>query len=204
MITRRFPAKRESRASALRGLFRIFTLTTEENIAMSHRFRRYSKRELLGSLHVDCILSVSDLGLAPGTNRWEVLRAFLDRGEAHAERLVEDRDGFVILQNIPGRQNTGAVYVYRESLQAFFWLRFGDREDDLNSEDFQNALRVHRLVRLVADAPSKAHRLGCRRRRGRRRPASQVVSPTLSQPIEFQLQETSQFLSSFDRVGKQA
>ena len=56
---------------------------------MSHR-RRYSKRELLGSLHVDYIMSVSDLGLRPGTNRWDVLRAFLKRGEARAERLVED------------------------------------------------------------------------------------------------------------------
>jgi hypothetical protein len=149
---------------------------------MSHRFRRYSKRELLGSLHVDCILSVADLGLATGTNRWEVLRAFLDRGEAHAERLVEDRDGFVILQSIPGRQNTGAVYVYRESLQAFFWLRFGDREDDLNPEDFQNALRVHRLVRLVADAPSKARGHRRHRHRGRRRAASVAVPPALSAP----------------------
>jgi hypothetical protein len=149
---------------------------------MSHRFRRYSKRELLGSLHVDYILSVFDLGLTPGTNRWEVLHAFLDRGEARAERLVEDRDGFVILQSIPGRQNTGAIYVYRESLQAFFWLRFGDREDDLNPEDFQNALRVYRLVRLVADAPAKAHQNRRHRHRGRRRTASVTVSPALSTP----------------------
>ena len=150
---------------------------------MSHRFRRYSKRELLGSLHVDCILSVSDLGLTPGTSRWEVLGAFLDRGEAHAQRLVEDRNGFVILQSIPGRQNTGAIYVYRESLQAFFWLRFGDREDDLNPEDFQNALRVHRLVRLVADAPSKAHRnRRHHRHRGQRRAASLASSQALSAP----------------------
>jgi hypothetical protein len=149
---------------------------------MSHRCRRYSKRELLDNLHVDYILSVFDLGLTPGTNRWEVLHAFLDRGEARAERLVEDRDGFVILQSIPGRRNTGAIYVYRESLQAFFWLRFGDREDDLNPEDLQNALRVHRLVRLVADAPSKANRSRRHRHRGRRRAASAAVPRTLSTP----------------------
>ena len=148
---------------------------------MSHR-RRYSKRELLGSLHVDCILSVSDLGLARGANRWEVLRAFLDRGEARAERLVEDADGLLILQSIPGRENTGAIYVYRESRQAFFWLRFGDREDDLNPEDFQNALRVHRLVRLVADATARAHRRARHRHRGRRRAASVAVPPALSAP----------------------
>jgi hypothetical protein len=147
---------------------------------MSRHHRRYSKRELLGSLHVDCILSVSDLGLSPGANRWEVLRAFLDRGEARAERLVEDRDGFVILQSVSGRQNTGAIYVYRESLRAFFWLRFGDREDDLNPEDFQNALRVYRLVRLVADAPSKAHRHRRHRHRGRRQAGSMAVSLALS------------------------
>jgi len=40
----------------------------------SHR-RRYSKRELLGSLHVGYIMSVSDLGLVPGTNRWDAAAA---------------------------------------------------------------------------------------------------------------------------------
>jgi hypothetical protein len=54
--------------------FRIFTPNAKENIAMSHRFRRYSKRDLLGSLHVDYVLSVSDPELALGTNLWGVLR----------------------------------------------------------------------------------------------------------------------------------
>ena len=135
-----------------------------------HRRRRFSKRELLGSLHVDYLMSVTDLGLMPGANRWEVLSAFLARGEARAERLVEDLDGFVILQSVPGRPKTGAIYVYLESLQAFFWLSFGDREDDLDAQDFQNALRVHRLVRLVADV-----RRGRSRNRQRRHPVSGSV-----------------------------
>ena len=125
---------------------------------MSSYRRRYSKRELLGSLRVDYIMSVSDLGLLPNANRWEVLRAFLKRGEARAERLVEEKDGFLILQSITGRQNTGAIYVYRESLGAFFWLSFGEREDDLSGEDFQNALRIHRLIRFVAGRPRHRHR----------------------------------------------
>ena len=125
---------------------------------MSFRHRRYSKRELLGSLHVDYIMSISDLGLLPNTNRWEVLRAFLKRGEARAERLVEDKDGFLILESIPGRRNTGAIYVYRECLGAFFRLSFGEREDDLSGEDFQDALRIHRLIRFVDDRPRQRHR----------------------------------------------
>ena len=128
----------------------------------SHR-HRYSKRELPGSLHVDYVMSVSDLGLIPGTNRWEVLRAFLNRGEGRAERLVEAREGFLILQSISGRPNTGAIYIYRENLGAFFWLSFGEREDDLSGEDFQNALRIHRLMHFVADRRRRWHR---GRRRG--------------------------------------
>ena len=42
---------------------------------MSNRYRRYSKRELLGSLYVDYVMSVTDLGLTPKANRWDVLRA---------------------------------------------------------------------------------------------------------------------------------
>jgi hypothetical protein len=100
---------------------------------MSHRHRRYSKRELLGSLHVDYIMSVTDLGLAARTNRWDVLRAFLAAGEARAERLVEEEDGFL-------------------------WLRFDLKEDTLNGNDFQIALRVYRLLDLIGGKRRKSHR----------------------------------------------
>jgi len=131
---------------------------------MSHRQRRYSKRELLGSLHVDYVMSVTDLGLTPETNRWDVLRAFLAVGEARAERLVEEQGGFLLLQSIPGRANTGGIYAYVERLQAFFWLRFDFKEDTLNSDDFQHALRVHHLLNLIND-----DRGGARRRRRNRK-----------------------------------
>jgi hypothetical protein len=131
---------------------------------MSHRQRRYSKRELLGSLHVDYVMSVTDLGLAPETNRWDVLRAFLAVGEARAERLIEEQGGFLLLQSIPGRTNTGGIYAYVERLQAFFWLRFDFKEDTLNCDDFQHALRVHHLLNLIND-----DRGGARRRRRNRK-----------------------------------
>ena len=125
---------------------------------MSHRRRRYSKRELLGSLHVDYVMSVTDLGLATGSNRWDVLRAFLAVGEARAERLVEEENGFLILQSIPGRPNTGGIYLYAENLQAFFWLRFDLKEDTLNADDFQLALRVYRLTAFIEEKRTSARR----------------------------------------------
>jgi len=135
---------------------------------MSNRYRRYSKRELLGSLHVDYVMSVTDLGLAPKANRWDVLRAFLKVGEARAERLVEETGGFLVLQSVPRRPNTGAIYAYIERLQAFFWLRFEQKEDTLNGEDFQNTLRVHHLVRFVSGHPETPHRHHRRNRKARR------------------------------------
>ena len=129
---------------------------------MSHRHRRYSKRELLGSLHVDYIMSVTDLGLAVKTNRWDVLRAFLAAGEAWAERLVEEVDGFLILQSVPGEPNTGGIYLFAEPLQSFFWLRFDLKEDTLNGNDFQIAVRVYHLLDLIGGKRRKSHDHGGR------------------------------------------
>src|SRR6201997_1171505 len=125
---------------------------------MSHRHRRYSKRELLGNLHVDYVMSVTDLGLAARSNRWDVLRAFLAVGEARAERLVEEEDGFLILQSVPGQANTGGVYLFAEPLQSFFWLRFDHNEDSLNGEDFQFAMRVYHLLNLIDGKRKKTRR----------------------------------------------
>ena len=148
---------------------------------MSNRYRRYSKRELLGSLYVDYVMSVTDLGLTPKANRWAVLRAFLDVGEARAERLVEETGGFLLLQSVPGRPNTGAIYAYIERLQAFFWLRFEQKEDTLNGEDFQHALRIHHLVRFVSGHPGNAHRRHRRNRKARpdAKGAAAIAAPAL-------------------------
>jgi hypothetical protein len=113
--------------------------------------RRYSKRELLGQIHVDYLFSADKLaGVTPESTRWGILGAFLKAGEARAERLVETDGGFIVLQSIPHRPNSGAIYVYNESLRAFFWLRFDEKEDTLNSIDFQNALRVYNLFAYAA------------------------------------------------------
>ena len=142
---------------------------------MSRRHRRYSKRELLGSLHVDYIMSVTDLGLVAGSNRWDVLRAFLAVGEARAERLVEEEYGFLILQSIPGRPNTGGIYLYAENLQAFFWLRFDLKEDTLNPDDFQLALRVYRLTAFIEEQQRSPRR---RRRRGATEATTNGLAPS--------------------------
>jgi hypothetical protein len=144
------------------GAFSFVDVHQEEGEkVMPNRYRRYSKRELLGSLHVDYVMSVTDLGLTPKANRWDALRAFLKRGSARAERLVEESGGFLLLQSIPGRPNTGAIYAYVEHLQAFFWLRFEQKEDALNGEDFQNALRVHHLVKFVSGHSQNPYRRRC-------------------------------------------
>ena len=111
-----------------------------------HTHRRYSKRELLGQLRVEYLFSVHELpNVTPFSSRWEILGAFLKAGEGRAERLIETDGGFLFLQSIPGRQSTGAIYVYNEAAKVFLWLRF-DRDDDLNGVDFDRAVWAYHLL----------------------------------------------------------
>ena len=137
---------------------------------MSNRNRRYSKRELLGSLYVDYVMSVQDLGIAPNSSRWEILREFLRIGEARAERLIDEPGGLLFLQSVAGQPNSGAIYVYNESLRAFFWLRFETKDGSLNSREFDYAVRVYHLLNFTVNAnrnhrPRKHHRKSIPRRR---------------------------------------
>jgi hypothetical protein len=54
----------------------------------------------------------------------------------------------IFLQSVSKRPNTGAIYVYNESLRVFLWLRF-DRDDDLNGPDFDRAVWAYRLLKWV-------------------------------------------------------
>jgi hypothetical protein len=134
---------------------------------MSNRNRRYSKRELLGSLYVDYVMSVQDLGVRPNSSRWEILSAFLRTGEARAERLIEEPGGFLFLQSVAGQPNSGGIYVYNESLRAFFWLRFEVKDGSLNSRDFDYAVRVYHLLKFTVNAnPTHRTRKHQRRKSG--------------------------------------
>ena len=65
----------------------------------------------------------------------------------------------IFLQSIPKRPNTGAIYVYNESLRVFLWLRF-DRDDDLNSPDFDRAVWAYRLLKWVDLGSDRLVRVG--------------------------------------------
>ena len=96
-------------------------------------------------------MSVQDLGLAPDSTRWEILSEFLRIGEARAERLIEEPGGFLFLQSVAGQPNSGGIYVYNESLRAFFWLRFEVKDGSLNSRDFDYAVRVYHLLKFTVN-----------------------------------------------------
>jgi hypothetical protein len=149
-------------APVLCGGFVIFCNSPPKEKVMSNRNRRYSKRELLGSLYVDYVMSVQDLGLSPNCSRWEILREFLRIGEARAERLIEEPGGFLFLQSVAGQPNSGGIYVYNESLKAFFWLQFEAKDGSLNGRDFDYAVRVYHLLKFTVNAnrnsrPRKHH-----------------------------------------------
>ncbi|MFZ1941667.1 MAG: hypothetical protein WBA18_19915 [Terracidiphilus sp.] len=71
---------------------------------MSDRDCRYSKRELLGNLHVGCVMSVTDPGLAARSNRWDVLRAFLAVGKPGRNGLSRKKMAFRSCWACPEKQ----------------------------------------------------------------------------------------------------
>ena len=90
------------------------------------------------------------------------------------------RTAFLILQSVPGRPNTGGIYLYAENLQAFFWLRFDLKEDTLNADDFQLALRVYRLTAFIEERRRPSRRR--HRRRATEAAMNGIVPCTVAQP----------------------
>jgi hypothetical protein len=97
--------------------------------------------------------------------------------------LKED-GGFLVLQSIAGRPNTGGIYAYVERLESFFWLRFDLKEDTLNGDDFQFALRVYHLLNLV-------NRDGQKTRRKRRQRRNDFVPTGAASMAAFPLVSTA-------------
>lgn len=87
-------------------------------------------------------------GIGSKANRWQVLQAFLMMSEGQAERLIEGKNGFIVLESIPNQPSSGAVYVYHEPSRSFYWLQFGARIDDLSASEFDRI--ANQLAHLTA------------------------------------------------------
>lgn len=89
--------------------------------------------------------------ISPRASRWQVIAAFLKTAEGRAERLIEDTFGVLMLVSIPSQPQSGAVYLYHEPTNSFYWLQIGNREDDFNGREFDEAVATLHLERYVSE-----------------------------------------------------
>ncbi len=124
-----------------------------------------------GTLCLDYLYRASELpGIGSRSTRWQVLAAFLKAAEGRAERLVEHRNGVLLLQSILDRPHSGAIYLYSEPHRSFYMLSF-DRDDDFSGHEFDDVFEKYNLERLIAAGlPGDQRRIPHHRRSAKHRP----------------------------------
>ena len=135
-------------------------------------------------------------GVGRRSNHLQVMVAFQQAAECIVERFVEAPNGWLLLASIPGRPNTGGIYLYDDRSKLIFWLAIAGRDEDFSPTEFDKFLHPTsmqpqpRPARQAAgkDKPvfvsHRHHRGG--RNRNRPRAAGQalqgIVHPIVIQP----------------------
>jgi hypothetical protein len=110
-----------------------------------------------GALYSHKLFNLANLGLKDsGVFVDRIIREFLKIGEAVAARWIQMPHGILILQMVPGRSDSGAIYLYDRQQQAFYLLGFDGPDDHLTIEEFEHLMVEYGLL-LFAEQPDLAH-----------------------------------------------
>jgi hypothetical protein len=119
--------------------------------------RNSTKNLSRGAIHFHRLFSLQQLAIGncePFTDR--IIRKFLEIGEAVNARWIEMPRGILLLQMVPGRSDTGAIYLYDRQKEVFYLIGFDGPEDNLTLEEFNQLLSEYRLIQY-AEQPSLIH-----------------------------------------------
>jgi hypothetical protein len=104
-----------------------------------------------GTLSFHRLFDTHELGLGTQAHHLTnaVIRQFLKIGEAVAGRWIEMPQGVLILQMVPERPDSGAIYLYDRTQQVFYMLGFEGAEDNLTLEEFKQLLVEYDLLKFA-------------------------------------------------------
>lgn len=109
-----------------------------------------------GAIRFHELFNLAALGLKDsGLYVDRIIREFLKIGEAVAARWIQMPRGILLLQVVPGRPDSGAIYLYDRAKQLFYMLGFDGPDDNLTSDEFDQLFEEYQLLRYAAD-PSLA------------------------------------------------
>src|SRR5581483_1393136 len=83
-----------------------------------------------GEINFQPLFTSGDIGVRADAVVEHVIKTFLHVGDAVAERWIEMPKGILLLQSVPGRSDSGAIYLYDRVRQVFFFVNFADGRDD--------------------------------------------------------------------------
>ncbi len=81
-------------------------------------------------------------GAGRKSSHLQVMVAFQQTAECTVDRFVEAPNGWLLLASVPGRPNTGGIYLYDDRSKYIFWLAIAGREEDFSASEFDNLLHA--------------------------------------------------------------
>jgi hypothetical protein len=104
-----------------------------------------------GEINFQPLFTSGDIGVRADAVVEHVIKTFLHVGDAVAERWIEMPKGILLLQSIPGRSDSGAIYLYDRVRQVFFFVNFADgRDDSFTAAEFDDLVNEYDLVRFAS------------------------------------------------------
>ncbi|MGC9292980.1 MAG: hypothetical protein ACP5EP_09715 [Acidobacteriaceae bacterium] len=111
-------------------------------------------------------------GAGRKSSHLQVMVAFQQAAECTVERFVEAPNGWLLLASVPGRTNTGGIYLYDDRSKYIFWLEIAGRDEYFSASEFDNLLHATSEQPQARSTPARGTEkpvfVGHRRQRGGR------------------------------------
>ena len=105
-----------------------------------------------GAVSFEPLFTAEEIGLGKEANVEHVMKVFVTLGEALASRWIEMPKGVLLLQAVPDRPQSGAIYLYDRERQIFYFACFDQGHDDsLSVEEFEQLVTEYDLVSWTAN-----------------------------------------------------
>ena len=105
-----------------------------------------------GAVSFTPLFTTNDIGLRKDASVEHVVKVFLTVGEAMAARWIEMPRGILLLQAVPDRPASGAIYLYDRERHIFFFIDFVDgRDDTMTAAEFDQLVAEYDLVSWTAN-----------------------------------------------------
>jgi hypothetical protein len=102
-----------------------------------------------GEMNITHLFNVDTLkNVGRRSSRWQIIEAFLRTSEGTVERLCEGKSGVLIMVGIPGRKDTGALYLYDEKTHSFYMMDF-EYQETFNAMQFDSIVNLYDLARFT-------------------------------------------------------